>query len=129
MSIYKTLTDYLTDIENNTSGDWIIHSEKPMPYTMYSPVIRRFEKEVYIFEENHPEYELNHYNDTLRANGIEWETKAMQNADVSQMDGKSVMALLMGAVRGERACEGVLLSLFENGTIKKWLLRLKELDS
>ncbi|MGN0986458.1 MAG: DUF6508 domain-containing protein [Otoolea sp.] len=126
--MYQTLTDYLSEIEKNTSGDWTIHSEEPMPYRVYSPIIRRFEKEVYRFDENHPEYGLNRYIDILRANGIEWGKEVMQNADVSQMDGKSVMALLMGAVRGERVCEGVLLSLFETGTIKRWLLRLKELD-
>ncbi|MCI9200392.1 MAG: hypothetical protein HFI03_08225 [Lachnospiraceae bacterium] len=126
--MYQALTDYLSEIEKNTSGDWTIHSEEPMPYMVYSLVIRHFEKEVYIFAENHPEYELNHYNDILRENGIEWGAEEMQNADVSQMDGKSVMALLMGAVRGERTCEGVLLSLFETGAIKKWLSRLKEID-
>lgn len=59
---------------------------------VYSPIIHQVEKEVYIFAENHPEYELNHYNDMLRINGIEWGAEEMQNADVSKMDEKSVIA-------------------------------------
>jgi hypothetical protein len=53
----------------------------------------------------------------------------MQKADVSVLDGKCIMALLLGAVRSERFCDGALLSFFKSGAIAKWLLRLKELDS
>ena len=38
------------------------------------------------------------------------------------------MALIMAAVRAERFCDGALKEFFENGSIEKWLLRLKELD-
>lgn len=44
------------------------------------------------------------------------------------MNGKSVMALLVCAVRAERYMQGALLDLFESGTIKKWLSRLIEID-
>jgi hypothetical protein len=52
----------------------------------------------------------------------------MKNTDVSSLDGKCVVALLVGTVRAERFCDGVLLSFFKSGVIKKWLLRLKEID-
>ena len=38
------------------------------------------------------------------------------------------MALLMGAVRAERFCDGALKEFVENGSITKWLERLKEID-
>ena len=52
----------------------------------------------------------------------------MKNADVSSLDGKTVVALLVGAIRAERFCDGALLDFFEDGSIVKWLSRLKEID-
>lgn len=126
--MYQTLTDYLPEVEKKAAGDWTIHSEEPMPFIAYIPLVSDFEEAVYNFSESHPEYELGHYQDILKANGIVAGVESMQNADVSQMDGKSIMALFVGAVRAERYMQGALLDLFESGAIKKWLLRLKEID-
>lgn len=126
--MYQVLTAYLSEIEKNTSGDWTVHSEEPMPYIAYIPLISDFEEEIYNFSENHPEYELGQYQDILRTNGISTGIKSIQNADVSQMDGKSIMALFVCAVRSERYIQGALLDLLESGAVKKWLLRLKEID-
>lgn len=52
----------------------------------------------------------------------------MSEADASKLDGQVVMALLLGAVRAERFCDGALLGFFEDGSIRRWLLRLKEVD-
>lgn len=126
--MYQTLTDYLPEIEKKATGDWTIHSEKPMPFIAYIPLVSDFEEEVYNFGEKYPEYELGQYQDILRSNGIVAGIESMQNADVTQMDGKSIMALLVCAVRAERYMQGALLDLFESGAIRKWLLRLKEID-
>ena len=45
------------------------------------------------------------------------------------MDAKCIMALIMGAVSAERFCDGALLGFFKDGSIKKWLERLKEIDT
>lgn len=58
----------------------------------------------------------------------QWETRSMVSYDVSTLDGQGVMALIMAAVRAESFCDGALKEFFENGSIEKWLLRLKELD-
>lgn len=50
----------------------------------------------------------------------------MSAYDVSALDAQCVMALIMGAVRAERFCDGALLGFFKDGSIKKWLERLKE---
>ncbi len=83
---------------------------------------------LYDFEQMHPEYGLNRYSSILEANGIEWEMDSMSAKDVSVLDGKCIMAMLMGAVRAERFCDGALLGFFKKGCIKKWLERLKEID-
>ena len=135
--MYQTLTDYLPEIESDGFGKWIVDKdndgtpENPiqMPYVEYSQVVRRFIHDIYSFQENHPEYGLNRYSDILRENNLEWGKESMQKAEVSVLDGKCIMALLVGAVRADRFSEGTLLSFFSTGAITKWLLRLKELDS
>ena len=133
---YTKLTGYLSAIENDNFGEWIIDRknkgtlENPiqMPYIAYSNMVDHFIEDVYDFVSKHPEYELNRYYDILEINNIKWEKESMQNTDVSSLDGKCVVALLVGTVRAERFCDGVLLSFFKSGVIKKWLLRLKEID-
>lgn len=49
----------------------------------------------------------------------------MSGADVSELDGQAVMALLLGAVRAERFCDGALLGFFGDGSMRRWLLRLR----
>ncbi len=136
MMTYTKLTGYLSAIENDNFGEWIIDRknkgtlENPiqMPYIAYSNMVDHFIEDVYDFVSKHPEYELNRYYDILEINNIKWEKESMQNTDVSSLDGKCVVALLVGTVRAERFCDGVLLSFFKSGVIKKWLLRLKEID-
>ena len=137
MGIYKALTDYLPEIQHRSYGEWVVDRESrgtaenpvQMPYVLYSRMVRRFQSDVYDFMENHPVYELNNYQKVLEANNIQWGTKSMQAADVTVLDGRCVMALLVGAVRAARFSEGALLNFFESGAIEKWLLRLKEIDN
>lgn len=137
MGIYKALTDYLPEIQHRSYGEWVVDRESKgtaedpiqMPYVSYSKMVRCFQNDVYDFMDNHPEYELNNYQKILEANNIQWGTKSMQAADVASLDGKCIMALIVGAVRAERFSEGALFRFFESGTIEKWLLRLKEIDN
>ena len=98
-----------------------------MPFTNSFEVEYKFVQDVYAFQENHPEYRLERYNELLEQNGLEWSGK-MSNADVSDKDAQCVLALIVGAVRAERFCDGALKNFFENGSIKKWLARLLEID-
>ena len=53
---------------------------------------------------------------------------AKVRADVSALDGKTVFALLLGAVRAERFCDGALMYFCESGCVLRWLERLRETD-
>lgn len=100
-----------------------------MPYVNYSRMARNFIRDVYSFVEGHEEIGLNHYSDILEANGIEWGMHSMSTAAVENLDAKCILALIFGAIRADRLCEGALLEFFENGSIVRWLKRLKELDT
>lgn len=53
----------------------------------------------------------------------------MDSVDVADKEGICVMALLLGAVRAERFCDGAMLGFFKRGIIQRWLERLKEIDA
>lgn len=134
--MYEELTDILKELPQGEYGNWIIDHkndgspEHPiqMPFVSYSGLVRKFMDAVYTFEKNHPEYGLNRYGDILEQNGIKWGSDSMGAVDVSGKDGVCVMALLLGAVRAERFCDGALLGFFQKGSIQRWLERLKEID-
>lgn len=135
--IYKKVTDYLSHIRNLEYGKWYPEkqvgdgsSERPfqMPYVLYDDMVEEFIKEVYRFKEEHPEYNLNNYREILEKHNIRLEGSEMINADVSEMDGQGVMALLLASIRADRFCEGILLEFFRNDCIHKWLERLAEID-
>ena len=82
-----------------------------MPYYSYADVVCKFEKEIYKFEEEHPEFQLNQYIDIMLLNGLKWDEEIMTNADVSDLNGQVVMALILGAIRAEKFCGGALNSV------------------
>lgn len=134
--MYESLTKYLLEFPGDEKGMWIINKENDgtpehpvqMPYVNYSKLARSFTADVYSFVEAHEEMELNRYSDILETNGIKWRRDSMSAVSVENLDAKCVLALILGAVRAERFCDGALLCFFENGSIARWIERLKELD-
>lgn len=70
---------------------------------------------------------IHNYGDILEKNGIKWETRSMEAADVSKLDDVAIVALLLAAVRAERFCDGALMSFLESGAVLRWLERLQEI--
>ena len=137
MNKFENLIRYLPLLEDDNIGTWIIDRENDgtpdhpiqMPFVNYSEMVHRFIDDVYDFEEKNKDFKLTRYGDILEKNGLEWDSKSMSEADVSSLDGQCIMALIMGAVRAERFCDGALLGFFKDGSIKKWLERLKKIDT
>ena len=136
MKNFENLIKYLPLLEDDNIGVWIIDRENDgtpdhpiqIPFVDYSEMVHNFIKDVYDFEEKNKDFELTRYGEILEKNGLEWGSKSMSEADVSSLDGQCIMALVMGAVRAERFCDGALLGFFKDGSIKKWLERLKKID-
>ncbi|MCD7784375.1 MAG: DUF6508 domain-containing protein [Oscillospiraceae bacterium] len=135
--MYESLTSFLPLLKQDSIGEWVTDRENngmpehpiQMPFVLYTQIVDELISSIYTFTNEHPEYELRLYGDILKDNGIEWELNSMKNADVSKLDSKCVLALLTGAVRAERFCDGALLDFFKNGCIEKWLERLEEIDN
>jgi hypothetical protein len=96
---------------------WQQGASDPNAVWDYSETIDQFIHTLYEFCESHPEYEHTNYHATLESHGLEWGQTSMEAADVTGMDAKGVIALLIGAVRAERFCDGALLSMLEKGCI------------
>ena len=134
MSKFEQLTKYIDILDEDNFGTWIIDRENDgtperpiqIPFVNYSEMVHRFIDDVYAFSDNNKDFELTRYGEILERNGLEWGSKSMREADVSSLDAQCVMALIMGAVRAERFCDGALLGFFKDGSIRTWLERLKE---
>ena len=59
------------------TGDGSIEHPFQMPFYIYADVVREFEKEVYKFEKDHPEFQLNTYNNIFLMNGLRWDEEVM----------------------------------------------------
>lgn len=134
---FAELTAFIPRIKDDKYGEWIIDRENDgtpehpiqFPFVHYSRVVDEFVDTLYKYCEAHPEFEHTSYGHTLESLGIDWDSTSMEQADVSNIDAKGVIALLIGAVRAERFCDGALLGFFEEGSILRWLERLAEIDS
>ena len=136
MNKFDVLTKYIPLIPKDRIGEFVIDKIKDgspnrslqMPYVDYSDMVDNFVQDVYSFSEDHADMKLTNYQDLLKENNIEWNMGSMKNADISNFNAQTVLALIMGAIRLERFGEGVLLDLFENGTVLKWLERLNRIE-
>ena len=136
MSKFEILTKYLSQLGDDSIGTWIIDRENDgtpehpiqFPFVNYSRLVHNFIDDVMRVVDQNEEMQLTHYGKILESNGIEWSSKSMSEADVSGADVTCVLALLVGAVRAARVCDGALLRFCREGCIRKWLERLKEID-
>ena len=136
MSQFHILTKYISQIESDDIGQWKIDRENDgtpehpiqFPFVIFSEMVHHFIDDVYALVDQYPEWELNHYGQILEENGLQWSKDSMSEAIVEDLDARCICALLVGAVRAERFCDGALMSFFKNGSITRWLNRLKAID-
>ena len=137
--MYEALTALLPELECEKVGEWIIDEEgegtmeKPlhMPWVYRGKVMCKVSYEIYRFYREHPEYEIGNYMKVLKQKGLIKKRVVLAKVyepDVSDLDGEAVIALLTKSERDDRFCDGAFLECFENGSIKRWLTRLKEID-
>ena len=135
--MYESLTKYLDEFTGAEFGTWIIDKkndgtpEHPLefPFVNYSRVVDQFIHDVYSFADNHEEMGLYSYQKVLEENGIVWGMESMAKTEVDNLDAKCVIALIYGAIRAERFCDGAILAFLKDGTFVRWLERLKTLDA
>lgn len=133
---FSELTKLIPELQKGDFGEWAVDTtnegtpEHPvqLPFVIYSDSVNALRMHLFSFCSEHPELEYTSYGDTLDRNGIDLLTASMEGADLSGLDGKAVIALLVAAFRAERFCDGAILGFCESGAIIRWLQRLEELD-
>ena len=135
--MYEDLTKLLNQLDDGPYGEWIIDKENDgspehplqFPYVHFlNEVVGDLMDTVYHYANNGHDY-LFRYDETIQAGGVDIRNIPLKDVDVSSLDGTTVLAMLMMAIREDRFCEGALLEYFENGSIRKWLQRLQEIDN
>ena len=136
LSHFTVLTKYIHKIEESLSsldrttleneGNSLLPNQGLNISSVYP--LHEFEVEFYQFSDAHPEYHLISYGEILEKNGLKWDHEEITNADPSELDAQGVLALMMGAVRAEHQSGETLYEFFLNGSVLKWLKRLKDLD-
>ena len=125
--MYESLTKYIDKIDDDKICEWV---EEPgyMPYVNYTRMVDDFVDDVYKFLKESKEVSPKNFQDIIKANGIDLNTKSVFEVDHNTLDGSCIFSILLAAVRAERFSDGVLENLFKNGHIKKWIQRLKTID-
>ena len=135
--MYEKITKYLDEFTGTEFGTWIFDNKNDgtpeypaqMTFLSYSSVIMHFIEDVHSFVYEYEEIGLYNYEKVLEENGIEWGMESMAKTEVDNLDAKCVIALIFGVIRAERFNEGILLVFLKNGSIIRWLERLKTLDA
>ena len=137
MGKFESLTKYLPYLDTDSIGEWIFDRENDgspehpmqMPYISYTHMVNSFVSDVLAFTKANKDLDTFTCIAILNQNNINYRSnKAMNETDVSNLDADCVFSLFIGAIQMERFCDGVLSSFFKNGSIRKWLERLKEID-
>ena len=132
--MYEKLIAYLPSLNGEQHGKWVSGKTKdpsvsPFGFLVYDETGEGIMREVYRIVDRCPQLELNRYQEILEKNGIRWSKNEMEAVDVSGWNEQGVMALLVGILRADRFVEGVYQEFLENGCIRKWIERLKEIDA
>ena len=121
--MYEKLTRHIRNLETDE------FQVKDSRYFEYSEPVVNFLRDLHSFSDEHPDAQSGDFAETLAANGIDWELDSMTEADETNLDGECIVALLSGAIRGDRFCEGAFMNFLENGAAVRWLKRLVVLDT
>ena len=89
------------------------------PYIEYNQIVIDFEYAIYEFIEAHKEMELYDYREIISKAGIDWNSGSLRDEELSSLDGRTVMALILGAIGADRFCEGALLANLNDGISSK----------
>ena len=104
-------------------------SNQAMSFDQYKLIEWRLQKELCRFEMKHPELEMNRFIKTLEENDLEWSMNEMHAVDVSKLNLKAVLALLVGIFCSEKCIEESQYSFFQDKKIFQFIERLKILNS
>lgn len=114
--MYEKLTKFLPELERDSRDECFDRS------------VCAFDDAVMLFVEEHSDMELRHYYSILEKAGIKLHDDPMKCKEISTLDDKPVVALIVWAMRSDRFSPGSFMKYCRNGSIVECLKRLKQID-
>src|SRR5699024_4704354 len=96
-----------------------------IPYVLKSNLVLSFIDDFYSFVNDYQEIDLTNYDDILDHHGIKQNINTLNTSDLSKLNEQTVLVLILMTIRADRFSDGTLVYLFKNGSIQKYLERLK----
>lgn len=133
MQKHKILTDYIKELTNIEYGKWSSGETDSddtmvMPSVSYNSAVYRFLFDFELFIAKKTDIIHHNYEDVLKQAKIKNNIQDFYNTDINILSSDVILAMIIGILRKDRFCEGILLEAFDNGIILKWLKRIKEID-
>ena len=120
--MYRPLTRYIEIFSNGSCGAW---SDQGLKYSLS---VGRFKDAVYRFKRRHPELRGDEYRTVLEEQEIPFTANGLKNANVPELSGETILAMILSLLYADRYDKGILLRFLEEGIVQSWLKRLNELD-
>lgn len=132
--MYESLTCFIEKLKTDKYGEWYGFDKKKegvltLPFVVHSVIVHKFIDAVYAFVDAHEEWNLKSYHKIIEKRCADFQVNNLKEIRVSELDGKTVVAGILSIIRGDRFCEGMLLSACEDGIMIGLLKRLKEIDN
>lgn len=136
MGEFDALTNYTPLLRNDRIGEWISNEDIKQKesgtiitsFVNYTETVNGFIYEFYKFSDENLDLEMRNYRVILKQYGFDLNFSSVTNEDISEMNSKRVLAMIMGMIREERYIEGALLRYFQNGKMLSLLERLDKLE-
>ena len=127
MAKYERVTKYAGELAENP-GKW---TESVMQgNTLRLGEFEPSEKMRSFVDDFYADYwdEMQEYDAILEEAGIDPVQTNMADFDMDSLDARTVLALIMNAIRADRFCEGALEEAAKSGYLDECLYRLNEID-
>jgi len=129
--VYEKLTVFLPKLENTPKEKKFGHfgTQVDISSMHYDQAVGLFDDAIIQFIADHKDLGLNQYYDIMEAAGIMPNRNPMSYRDISSLDGRTTVALIVWAMRADRFSPGSMMKFCKDGSIVRCLRRLKQIDS
>ena len=128
--MFEIITEFLPKLKKDSYGEYGFFEKENNCLTYYdaeySDTVMEFIDAVYAFLNAHKEMDLVNYKKIISDSEVNPDN--LTSEELTILDGRTTMAFIIYAIRKDRFCDGALLTRLRNGSIEKWLKRLKEID-
>lgn len=87
-----------------------------------------YESDTVDFLDSMRSFMVHNYVEVIESYGIKYENIDIHKLDLMQYDDKLILALITAIIRSDRINEGLIMSMIEDGSFLKLLMRLKDFD-